>query len=69
MEDLKDVVFEDLDTPATIAIKTVQLYAGSNELKPKLAKLGITYTKVYKGLLTFYFLKGKDIDGTLKIRL
>ncbi len=65
----EEVVFLDEDSPAIIATKTVMLFAGSNELKPKLAKLNITYTKVYKGLLTFYCLKGRGIDGTLRIRL
>lgn len=69
MEELKDVFFESEDTPVIIATKTVMLFAGSSELKSKLTKLDITYTKVYKGLLTFYCLKGRGIEGTLRIRL
>lgn len=65
----EEIIFLDEDTPTTIAIKTVGLYAGSNELKTKLSKLGITYTKVYKGLNTYYCLKGKGLDGTLRIKL
>jgi len=66
---MEDIIFETEDSPAIIATKTVMLFAGSNELKPKLNRLGITYTKVYKGLLTFYCLKGRGLNGTLKIRL
>jgi len=66
---MEDIVFETEDSPAIIATKTVMLFAGSNELKPKLAKLNVTYTKVYKGLLTFYCLKGEGIVGTLRVRL
>lgn len=68
MEDLNDIVFEDCDNAITIATKTVYIHAGSNSLKTELKKLNIEYTKVTKGLLTFYYLKGKEI-GTLKIRL
>lgn len=64
-----EVVFLDEDNAETIARKTVELWVGSNELKPRLERLGISYTKVQKGLLTFYCLKGRGIDGTLRIRL
>jgi len=68
MEQLENIVFEDCDDSKCIAEKTFSLWVGTSELKPKLAKLGITYSKVIKGLHTFYCLKGKEI-GTLKIKL
>lgn len=64
----QEIVFEDCDTAITTAIKTVDLFVGTNELKPRLEKLGITYSKVVKGLNTYYYLKGKEI-GTLRIKL
>lgn len=68
MENL-EIVFEDLDSPQTIAIKTVGLWVGSNELKPKLEKLGVSYTKIQKGLLTFYCLRSKNWDGIIRVKL
>lgn len=64
----QEIIFEDLDSAKTIAEKTFNLFVGTNELKPKLAKLGISYTKSYRGLHTYYYLKGREI-GNLKIRL
>ena len=64
----EDIVFLDDDTPVTIATKTVYIHAGSNSLKTELKKLNIEYTKVTKGLLTFYYLKGKEI-GTIRVKL
>lgn len=66
--ELNDIVFLEEDTPATIAIKTVDLFVGTNELRPRLEKLGINYTKVVKGLNTYYYLKGKSI-GTIRVKL
>lgn len=68
-QDIYAITFEDADTPATIATKTVLIHAGSSQLKAELKKLNIEYTKVNRGLLTFYCLKGKGIDGTLRIKL
>lgn len=67
-QDIDRIVFLDDDSPKTIVEKTFNLFVGTNELKPKLGKLGITYTKSYRGLHTYYYLKGKEI-GNLKIRL
>lgn len=65
----QEIIFEELDNPETIARKTLELFVGTSELKPRLNKLGIEYTKIVKGLYTFYCLKGRGINGTLKIRL
>lgn len=64
----QEIVFEELDTPQTIAIKTVNLWVGTSELKPQLAKLGIDYVKVQRGLKVVYILRGKQI-GKLEITL
>lgn len=68
MEDLKDVIFLEDDTPATIAIKTVEIHAGSSTLKTELRKLNIEYSKVVKGLNTYYYLKGDKI-GQIRVKL
>lgn len=68
MDYLNDVVFEDIDTPIETAKKTLFLWVGTNELKSRLAKIGIEYTLNVKGLNTYYILRGAKI-GTLKIKL
>lgn len=65
---MQEIVFCDEDTAVERAKKTLSLYVGTHELKTELAKLGIEYVKVYKGLFTFYILRGKEI-GKLKIKL
>ena len=65
----QEIIFLEADCPKTIAKKTFDIFVGTSELKPKLGKLGITYTKSYRGLHTYYYLKGKGLDGTLAIRL
>lgn len=65
---IEDIVFEIEDTPAIIATKTLMLYAGSSELKPQLAKLGVSYTRIEQGLFTYYVLTSKKFDK-LKIKL
>jgi len=63
-----EIVFEDCDTPTTIAKKTVDIFVGTNELKPRLKKLGIDYVRVQRGLKVVYILRGKQI-GKLEITL
>jgi len=63
------IVFEKEDNEKEIAIKTVLIYAGSNELKNELRKKGITnYSKVCKGAKTSYILRGNKI-GRLVVTL
>lgn len=64
-----EIVFLEDDSAETIARKTFEIHVGTSELKPQLKKLGIEYTKVVKGLYTFYCLTGRGINQTLKIRL
>lgn len=66
--ELDNIVFEDIDTPAIIATKTVMLYAGSNELKPQLSRIGVSYVKVEKGVSVSYILRSPKF-GKLSIRL
>lgn len=64
----QEIVFLEEDSPAIIAMKTLDIFVGTSDLKPQLAKLGITYTKVIRGLNTYYCLKGKEI-GSIRIKL
>lgn len=66
--ELNDIVFLEEDNDTTTAIKTVNLWVGTSELKPQLAKLGIDYVKVQRGLKVVYILRGKKI-GKLEITL
>lgn len=65
---MEDIVFETEDSPTIIATKTVLIHAGSPTLKTELKRLNIDYTKVVKGLNTYYCLKGDKI-GQLKVKL
>lgn len=64
----QEIIFEELDTPVTTAIKTVDMWVGTSELKPQLAKLGIDYVKVNRGLKVVYILRGREI-GKLEVTL
>ncbi len=65
---IDNIVFEEIDSPAITATKTLLIYAGSSELKPQLKKLGVDYVKVEKGLHIYYVLTSKKFSK-LKIRL
>ena len=56
---IENIVFEDIDTPKDIAVKTVLLYAGSSQLKTEMKKLGVNYTKHQRGVKVVYILRGK----------
>ena len=57
---IENIIFEDTDTKKDKAIKTLLLNAGNNEL----TKIGVTHTKVYRGLKTVYILRSKDFERT-----
>ena len=61
---IENIIFEDTDTLEQQATKTVLLNAGNNELTKELAKIGVTHTKVYRGLKTIYILRSKDFERT-----
>lgn len=65
---IDEIIFLEEDSPTTIAIKTVEIYAGSSQLKAELKKLNIDFTKVVRGLNTYYCLKGDKI-GKIKVKL
>ena len=65
---IENIIFEDSDNAQTIAIKTCLLYAGTTELTNQLKKLGVTHTKVQKGGIVKYVLRGKSI-GRVEVRL
>jgi len=65
---IDNITFEENDSPAVKATKTLLIYAGSSELKPQLAKLDVEYTKINRGLHTYYVLTSKKFDK-LKIKL
>lgn len=62
------IVFEKTDSDKETAIKTVLIYAGSNELKTQMKRLNIDYTKVCRGLKTSFVLKSNKI-GKLTVTL
>lgn len=61
---IENIIFEDTDTKKDKAIKTLLLNAGNNELTKELAKIGVNYVKVYRGLKTVYILRSKDFERT-----
>lgn len=65
---MEDIVFENEDSPAIIATKTVIIHAGSPTLKTELKRLNIDYSKVTKGLNTYFYLSGKEI-GKIRVKL
>lgn len=66
--ELDNITFENIDSPQDIAKKTVLIFAGSSELKTKMRKLKINYSKVDKGLKVRYILRGSNI-GRLVVTL
>ena len=66
---IDNIIFEADDTAQQTAIKTALLFAGSNELKTQLKKIGIVnYSKVVKGAKVSYILRGNKI-GRLTVTL
>lgn len=65
---IDNIIFEQEDTEQETAIKTCLLYAGTTELTNQLKKLGITHTKVQKGGIVNYVLRGKSI-GRVEVKL
>ena len=63
-----NIVFSDDDTLQQEATKTVHLFAGSHELKNRLKRLKISYTKVERGAFTSYVLRHKNF-GRLVVKL
>ena len=58
-----NIIFEETDTLQDKATKTVLIFAGSNELKNQMQKLGINYTKVQRRFNTVFVLRHKDFEG------
>ena len=65
---IENIIFEETDSVQEIAIKTCLLYAGTTELTNQLKKLGVTHTKVQKGRIVKYVLRGAKI-GRLEVTL
>ena len=61
---IDNIIFDETDTKKDKAIKTLLLNAGNNELTKELAKIGVSYVKVYRGLKTVYILRSKDFERT-----
>lgn len=61
---IENIIFENIDTPKDIAIKTALIYAGSTELKKQMQRLNVNYTKVNRGFKTIYVLRNKDFGRT-----
>jgi len=66
--ELDNITFEEIDSPAIIATKTVLIHAGSPTLKTELKRLNIDYCKVTKGLNTYFYLSGEEI-GKIRVKL
>lgn len=67
-QDIYAITFEDADTPATIATKTVLIHAGSSQLKTELKKQNVEYVKVIRGLNTYYILTSPKF-GRVQVKL
>ena len=63
-----EIIFEESDSLQKIATKTVQIYAGSNELKNQMQKLGVKYTKVERGAFVVYVLRHREF-GRVEVKL
>ena len=61
---IDNIIFDETDSKKDKAIKTPLLNAENNELTKELAKIGVTHTKVYRGLKTVYILRSKDFERT-----
>ena len=61
---IDNIIFDETDSKNDTAIKTLLLNAGNNELTKELAKIGVNYVKVYRGLKTIYILRSKDFERT-----
>ena len=61
---IDNIIFDESDSKKDKAIKTLLLNAGNNELTKELSKIGVTHTKVYRGLKTIYILRSKDFERT-----
>ena len=61
---IDNIIFDETDSKKDKAIKTLLLNAENNELTKELAKIGVTHTKVYRGLKTIYILRSKDFERT-----
>ena len=64
----ENIVFENIDTPKEIAIKTALIFAGSTELKKQMSRLNVEYTKVQRGFKTVYVLRSKSF-GRVEVTL
>ena len=57
---IENIIFQNIDTAQDIAIKTALIFAGSTELKTKMKRLKVNYTKVNRGFKTIYVLRSKE---------
>lgn len=60
-----EIVFLQEDTAQQTAVKTVHLWAGTDNLRKELTKLGVSYTKVNKGVFVTYVLRSNKFDKTI----
>lgn len=63
-----EIIINDNDTLKDRAIKTVQIFAGSSELKNQMKRLKVDYTKVQRGFNTMYVLRHKNF-GRIEVKL
>lgn len=62
---MTDIIFLKEDTLKEKAEKTVQIWAGTDNLRKELAKLNVTYSKVNKGVYVTYVLRNKEFGKTI----
>ena len=63
-----NIVFSNDDTLQIEATKIVHLFSGTYELKKKLTRLKISYSKVERGAFTSYVLRHKTF-GRVVVKL
>lgn len=65
---MQDIIFTSEDSLQQTAEKTILLFAGSNELKNQMQKLGVSYVKTQRGFNTLYIIRHRSF-GRAEIKL
>ena len=65
---IENIVFEDTDSLKDTAIKLALIFAGPNELKNQMKRLGVNYVKIERGVKTLFILRHKTF-GRVEVKL
>lgn len=63
-----NIVIEETDSLKDKAIKTVHIFAGSNELKNQMKRLKVNYSKVQRGAIVLFVLRHQSF-GRVEVKL